>query len=105
MTTHSYKRSERAPSVNKRRWATFNKFIDDKMQHISSSAASVWLVLFRHSGGTGEARVSVSTLSRSTGLSKNTVMVALKKFASGGTCSRGEAWRAECWTGDILHNS
>lgn len=50
-------------------WGTLSAFVDESMSTLSPAAASVWLVFFRFSIES-KARVSISQLSKLTGLSE-----------------------------------
>ena len=65
------------------RWAELNDFVDVSLRNLGSTAAAVWLVLFRDARG-GVARVSQKWIAERLGKDERTVRTALDELIAAG---------------------
>ena len=73
--------------VNAARWAMLNRFVDKHMQTLPSSAALIWLALFRHADGKGQVSRALSMLEKDTGISRNTIKKGIVALEAAGLIS------------------
>lgn len=73
--------------VNAARWRMLNYFVDKHMRTLPTSAALVWLSLFRHGGAGGQVSRALSMLEKDTALSRNTIKKGITALESAGLIS------------------
>ena len=72
------------PNHNKRRWHTFNRFLDDIARSLPNSAALIWLLLFRHADNRGEVTLGTAHITKTLGIGRRTVSRGLAQLREAG---------------------